>query len=314
MKTHPGTYAFALAILCFVLSGCRSPTGENCALNSDCPSGQICHPSFGICAELQCEEGACVSDIVEPRPDTPTKPDQPTTYSCDTGEKPGWRVTVFEALASTEGREGVDVDKDPSTCTPAPCDDGYDNGFVKVSDFNSVFADSIAKGEISMAFFQSKTDVQAFDVEGALGSGHARVLPSSFDADSLAPISSVPISSAKEGAISAEGGFINVTLLVANIPLILPVDHASIRGTLDETMELIVGGAIAEAALEAAVFAVPPGSLPDFIEDHEALMTVIRVLYEVDVDMDDTDGAESISINLRFEGTPTLLCFPASEG
>jgi len=312
---HPKRIHLLFLLTALTLApACRSEAGDTCTLSSDCPGTQICHPSERVCIDLTCEGISCFADIgTSPATDegASSEADTNETKGCETEEKPGWRVSVFEVLEKGEGRQGIDVDKDPDTCWPTPCEDGFDNGFEKVSMFNSVFEESITTGDVALAFLQREADLEIYDVMGALDSGKAQVLATSLDSETGEPISNSPILSAKDGELSAEGGFMLLKLLVAGVPLLLPVEALSVKGILDENkMDVLIGGAITKKKLEEAVFNVPKEDLPDVIPDNEQLWTTIKILYKIDVDMDEDDSPESISINLRFQGTPATLCMP----
>jgi len=231
-------------------------------------------------------------------------------------------------IAGTLG-EGLDLDQEPLTCAPSTsCSDGIDNALSVLASFaNETLIASVEDGDIIMllehvGFNENGTPFSTHFHLGQLVDEGCNLNTSKcaywaeasgFDED-CAPIVQIDDVVFENGQLS--GGGKGTTLPIslplsatAVLELTLYDVQLSATGTYangDLLLQGLIGGAVKETDLIAAIEALPEGSFPGGLSA-DVILSLLGSLLEQDVDINGDGVKEASSAGLKFIGIPGTL-------
>jgi hypothetical protein len=294
--------------------------GVGC-VHAPAEAGLACDDGLDCSTGDHCEEAACVADLSE----------------C------GCVVDFSDAvnkvnglLIGTDGQagSGLDVDNNPTTCSPAgSCGGGIDNALSMLGGFaNEALQGSVEDGQVIFLFehrnFSATGEVyevifhigeaadEQCDVQGA--TCPYLVDPATFD-ETCAPLVSLDNAAINGATLSAGGpGY--------SFPLVLPIsDGVLLEVTLFATqvqaqvafeagmpvsLDGILAGAISKAAMIEALDAVPADQLP---LDKDLIIQMIQGLIQSDIDSDGDGAMDAASVGLPFTAISGTIVGLAQE-
>jgi hypothetical protein len=238
---------------------------------------------------------------------------------------------VSKLAIGTDGKagQGLDVDGDPATCSPAgSCEAGIDNTLSAVASFaNNPLADAVAKGSVTLLLEHDglSTDGTAYTLNfytGKLAQDGCDSLSQScaytvsagaFDEECNALIG---FDGAKiAGSVLTAGGpstSFPFSLPISGLDLTITINKAKLKAdvTVNEglvtSMKGVIAGAVSKAELKAAISALPPEQFPAGFSK-ETILGFVDVLVQNDIDVDGDGTKESASIGIPFEAIPGTI-------
>ncbi len=310
-----------------LMLGCRSDVDSPCTVDSDCASGLWCSPHAQQCVEIDCEDGLCTapdgtlfptgSDRNGPRTGT----DGPkVTPLCNPTTGQAWTVTSFLVGTSGEKGQGIDVDQDPSTCDgiDGECSDGIDNSFSRLASLvNTFMSTGVSSGDIRLTLHIPESVDVGGGEEACTHLTILRLLDSSsvssmsFLPGSGAPASDIGEVESTETQLNAgpDGVFV-MPLAVLGAVISVELNQVALQaerkitvnddGSVGETLQVVLGGAMTRAALETAILALPASAAERAGLSRQAILDIIQPLLEEDLETDIPE-ARKISIGLTME-------------
>ncbi|GMV42420.1 MAG: hypothetical protein AMXMBFR64_41360 [Myxococcales bacterium] len=333
-----GRWVWALALV--ALAGCRAEEGVECALDTDCEGGLLCHPFTKICTAPLCDsKGVCSlpdpdagadvgadagpsdtgpADTGPAGKDTGQPIDAPVgdtgPVSCDmpaTFAGTSWRVTKFQIAPDGKKGNGLDVDGSAATCAPPlECEAGIDNAFGKVGGLaNGFLEQSIDDGTTVLVVHVTPEGpgraVWTLDCEDA--GGTIRALPLTWG--DCGPKGAIPGATFDGKSLGAgDGGTFIIPLALLGSVLRVPLADVEVSGTVDGKLSLVLAGALKQADLNAAIDSIPKETFGGLT--HQQVKDLVANNYTVDLDMDGDGTKESISASFLVEGTPVTVVGP----
>ena len=294
-------------------------TDDPCGLAEGCYhvplDGVACDDGLACSTGDACVAGACLGDT-SACTCTPS-------FAPDAGKISGLAM-------GTEGApgQGLDIDADPSTCSPDGCSGGVDNALSILASFaNSGIADAVAGGSLllilefddlgsggaEVAVHQGELDPQNAACDITAQKCSYLVSASGLDDETCEPLVKLPAT--LDGTHLIAGG--PDSALPFSIPLqetvVLDVLISNVQ--LDATVTLdggdviaftgLLGGAIPKSNLLAAVDALPADGLPPPL-DKGLIKSFIEIL-EPDIDSDGNGSLDALSLGLAVEGIDALI-------
>ena len=237
---------------------------------------------------------------------------------------PSTKLTFFAIGDAGVPGMAVDVDSDPSTCSPqGNCDSGKDNSLAAFAALaNEPLAEEVESGGIialiehsgfntdglpyTMNFWEGKKVEQGCDIQNQ--SCDYWVKDSAVSADCVAMFG-FDNALYQDGQVSAGGlGYSYPVLLkIGGADVALELLNARLEGQLslvgDQPGALVgvIGGAVSKAQLATALSAIPDDELPDGISK-QALLTLVNILIKNDIDLDSDGVPDAASIGIQIEG------------
>ncbi len=268
-----------------------------------------CTDAFECTTDEMCDDGVCVGDdsgcVCEPEfSETVAKL---TSLSIGDGGHPG---------------EALDLDGDPTTCTPSSdCSAGINNSLGLLAGIvNTELEGSVLEGSLILVTEFRDFDRNPFDLgmyTADLDPGNAEcnaqedpcdyvVSRDTIDPDTCEPL--IILSATRSGDLIIGGG--RGTIFPFEIPLgesvlTLVLYDVQLEGTITEvegqlaTFDGILGGAVRRTDLLAAINAVDPESLPF---PPSAIIGLLNSVVEDDIATDDVEGPDAASIGLKVSG------------
>ena len=294
--------------------------GVGC-VHAPADAGLACDDGLACSTGDHCEEGLCVADLSE----------------C------GCVVDFSDAVNKVNGLEigtdgqvgsGLDVDNDPTTCSPAgSCGSGIDNALSMLGGFaNEALQGAVEDGDVIFLFehreFSATGEVyevvfhigEAADDQCDVQAATCPYLadPATFD-ESCAPLVSLDNATINGATLSGGGpGY--------SFPLVLPISdgvllevtlfatqvqaQVSFEAGMPVSLDGILAGAISKAAMIEALDAVPADQLP---LDKDLIIQMIQGLIQSDIDSDGDGAMDAASVGLPFTAISGTIVGLAQE-
>ena len=273
-----------------------------------------CSDGFECTTEDTCDDGVCLGDdsgcVCEPEfSDTVAKL---TSILIGDGGHPG---------------EALDLDGDPTTCTPnSDCSEGVNNALGLLAGIvNTELEGTVQGGSLILVtefrdFARNPFDLGMYTADLDPGNAECSVQEDPCDyvvgRDTIDPDTCEPLiilSATRSGDLIIGGG--RGTIFPFEIPLgesvlTLVLYDVQLEGTITEdddglaTFAGILGGAVRRTDLLAAINAVDPDSLPF---PPSAIIGLLNSVVEDDIDTDDVEGPDAASIGLKVSGIRAQL-------
>ena len=300
-------------------------TVDGCAPEKGCthtpgPEGIVCDDGLTCTVEDACSTtGKCKGTPVDCGPCEPT-------FS-------PFVLVATSLLIGPDGTpaNGVDVDLDPATCAPAgSCSNGIDNaGAALGALMNDGLDGAVTSGEVAYLVeavweagppdgpFELNLYAGAPTVDGctpASGGCAYEVWPGMIDADTCVPLTHFDNATWKDGVLTAGGPTFSFPLSLPILPganLDVSIEAAQIVGKLatDPTgapvsFDGVIGGAVRQDVLEAAIYQIPPDAL---ILPPDQLVGLMKGLLTLDIDTDGDGVADAYSVGFKATAKPTTV-------
>ena len=300
-----------------------------CDDSNSCTDNQ-CNPSVG-CVYVNDDEATC-SDGFEC-----TVGDHCSAGRCDSDDsgcvcepefsEAATKLTVL--LIGEGGHEGeaLDLDGDPTTCTPAAdCSDGYNNALGIIAGVvNPSLVTGVEDGSLILVVELRDFERNPFDLAmhtGELDPASAecdvqadlcsyQVSRDAIDPDTCGPL--ISMQAQRVGDMVFAGG--RGTVFPFEIPLgesvlSLVLFDVQLEATITEqsgqiaTLEGVLGGAVRRSDLLAAINALDPDSLPF---PPAAVAGLLEAVVVDDIDTDDDDEPDAASIAIKLAGIRAII-------
>lgn len=316
---------------CTLVDSCSE--GDCLGMAKDCNDGNACtldSCSQGICAnepQLEgsqcddglecstgdhCEGGQCVADTSE-------CVCQPVFWPVVS------KMTSMAIAATGNPGDGLDLDGDPVSCTPATdCSGGIDNSLGPLASLgNEAIQDSMTGGDIIILLEHRDFQIDGTPYSIAVYVGkdldpsnpgcdvQAETCAYLVDEDSLDadcnPLVSLDNAVYSNGKLTAGGAGYTFPFdlpILGDVSLHVDLFYATIKadvtlsGNQITAMDGILGGAVPKAQLKTAIESLPPDT--DLPLPKEQIITLLDLLVQPDIDGDGDGVKESASIGIHF--------------
>jgi hypothetical protein len=274
--------------------------------------GEACDDGSDCTAEDQCVAGACVGDTMG------------CTLCPPEFANPVNLIVTLQIGTDGKAGNGLDVDQDPETCAPTnKCEDGIDNQLASLAGLaNAQLAAAMADGVISILFehLTPSFDGSAYTVglyigervdgscDPATQTCDYQVLPESLSTacDALIQYPDATITGDTLRAGGADASFTLSIPVMANLVLDLTLHNVQIEATVTTqdgvivTMAGILGGAVIQDQVVAAVEVLPESVFDGLPFDKNTILLMIPSLFKTDIDTDSDGVKDASSIGLKF--------------
>ena len=295
-------------------------TDDQCGVAQGCYhidlDGVACDDGLACSVADACVAGACVGDTSQCTC-TPT-------FSSDAG-----KISALAMGTNGDPGQGLDVDADPSTCSPeGDCSGGVNNALSILAGFaNDSLAGAVSGGSVllllefdglgtpggSVAVYQGELDPANAGCDHQTAKCSYLVDGGLLDPDTCEPLVGLPATF--DGSTVIAGG--PDALLPFAIPLqdgvVLDVTIAAVQFVGDLTLSDgdvtsftgLLAGAIPKAGLLTAVDQLPDDGLPPPLSK-DLIKSFIEIL-EPDIDSDGDGSFDALSLGLQVEGIDALI-------
>ncbi len=338
-----------------------TPCGESCCLPGEvCVEGSCCKPACagkvcgddgcgGSCGECEGFQEACVDGQCVCQPDCAGKAcgDDGCGGSCgscggDCTLVPPWgeaqRITALAVGQGGHPGQALDIDANPTTCTPPTnCEGGLNNQLsgtltllANAVDVDDELSAALAEGDLNvlLEWRGYAGDDQPFELRVHPGiateimekcNGKSQtcaylIAEETLDPGKCEPFVTFPDAMVANGRLAAGGPdalFVFRLPLSSSATLLLTARMARIEGEITQDAEGtfisdgLIGGAIRKQEFIDAVDLIPPeAELPVTPETIKALLELFIVN---DVDTDGDGALDAASIGVTFEARPAVI-------
>ncbi|MBL6974530.1 MAG: hypothetical protein ISR64_02250 [Deltaproteobacteria bacterium] len=316
---------------CTVVDSCSD--GDCLGMAKDCNDGNPCtldSCTGGVCANEAHLEGSQCDDGLECSTSDHCKDGQCVADTSECVCQPVFwpvvsKMTSMSIAATGNPGDGLDLDGDPGTCTPATdCSAGIDNSLGPLSSLgNDAIQESMADGDIiilmehrdfhidgtpySIAVYVGKDldpSNPACDVQTQTCAYLVDNESLNVDCNPLVSLDNAVYSNGKLTAGGAGYTFPFDLPILGDVSLHVDLFYATIHanvtlsGNKVTAMDGILGGAVPKAQLKAAIESLPPDT--DLPLPKEQIITLLDLLVQPDIDGDGDGVKESASIGIHF--------------